>query len=355
MYFEVDRASHTNWQWNEASPELKDGDVALDLGAFAFTANNITYAVAGDMLDYWGFFPAEAPWGRIPVMGYGRVVESRNADVAVGGRYFGFYPMTDRHVVNAEVSSSGFRDIAPYRANHAAVYRSFELQPDESSADLDTDYRTLLVRGLFITSWLIDDFLVDNNMFGANQVLITSASSKTSIALAHSLRRSGRATAIGLTSERNRAFVEGLDLYDAVVLYDDLDALDHRAPSVIVDMAGNTTLKADLHSRLADLRYSCAVGATHRDNLADTGEIAAPAPEFFFAPTQIEKRSQEWGAEVLNKRMGAALAEFVADAERWMTVEVSTGRDAVAALYLSTLAGEVSPATGQIGVLNAPQ
>jgi len=124
---------------------------------------------------------------------------------------------------------------------------------------------------------------------------------------------------------------------------------------VIVDMAGNTTLKADLHARLVDLRYSCSVGATHRENLDDAGEIAAPVPEFFFAPTQIQKRSQEWGAEVLNARIGAALEEFVADAERWMTVAVSSGRDAVAELYLSTLAGEVSPAVGQIGVLTTAE
>ncbi|MGI9578060.1 MAG: DUF2855 family protein, partial [Microthrixaceae bacterium] len=45
---------------------LADGQIRLSVERFALTSNNITYAVAGDMLDYWGFFPAEAPWGRIP-------------------------------------------------------------------------------------------------------------------------------------------------------------------------------------------------------------------------------------------------------------------------------------------------
>ena len=69
---------------------------------FAFTSNNISYAVAGDILDYWGFFPAEPPWGRIPAIGLGTIVESANPDIEVGGRYFGFYPMGSEHIVLAE-------------------------------------------------------------------------------------------------------------------------------------------------------------------------------------------------------------------------------------------------------------
>jgi hypothetical protein len=45
------------------------GDVLLAIDRFAFTSNNITYAVAGDMLDYWGFFPDEGRWGRIVLEG----------------------------------------------------------------------------------------------------------------------------------------------------------------------------------------------------------------------------------------------------------------------------------------------
>ena len=42
----------------------------------------------------------------------------------------------------------------------------------------------LLLRGLFLTSWLVDDFMFDNDHFGADEYVITCASSKTSIALA---------------------------------------------------------------------------------------------------------------------------------------------------------------------------
>ena len=63
----------------------------------------------------------------------------------------------------------------------------------------------MLLRPLFITSFMIDDFLHDNDFFGASTVLISSASSKTSYGLAFmlSLRADKRYQVIGLTSVGN--------------------------------------------------------------------------------------------------------------------------------------------------------
>ncbi len=53
------------------------------------------------MLDYWGFFPTEAPWGRLPAMGLSTVAESSNPDIEVGGPYFGFHPKSGELVIDA--------------------------------------------------------------------------------------------------------------------------------------------------------------------------------------------------------------------------------------------------------------
>ena len=98
---------------------LAPGEVRLTLERFALTSNNISYALGGDFLDYWGFFPAETGWGRLPAMGYGIVNESANPDVAVGGRYFGFFPVGSEHIVQAQSSSSGFIDAGTHREKHA--------------------------------------------------------------------------------------------------------------------------------------------------------------------------------------------------------------------------------------------
>lgn len=39
--------------------DLWTNEVLLGIEHFAFTANNITYAAFGDVVQYWNFFPTE--------------------------------------------------------------------------------------------------------------------------------------------------------------------------------------------------------------------------------------------------------------------------------------------------------
>lgn len=351
MNFDVDRSDlrHTRTLVSAAPVDLPDGAVQLELESFAFTANNITYAVIGDMLGYWGFFPTDAPWGRIPVMGIGRVTRSTHAEIAVGGRYFGFFPMADHHVVAASPTGQGFVDTAEHRAAHAATYRTFSLVDNDPAYAPATEGHYLIARGLFITSFLIDDFLTEHDDFGATTVVVTSASSRTSIALAHRLRARGSVHVVGLTSRRHAAFVESVGLYDSVVAYDDIEGLDAATPAVIVDMAGSADVLGRVHRHYGErLAYSCRVGATHRDAAGPTDDLPGAPPIFFFAPSQISKRSREWGRAEFDQRVATALAEFIDHAQEWMVVERSTGIAAVEAVYRATLAGENAPAVGHI-------
>lgn len=323
------------------------GSVVLALETFALTANNVSYAHSGDFLDYWGFFPTDEGWGRLPVMGFGRVTHSAVEGIDVGHRYFGFYPAADHHVVTAVPSRGGFVDASPHREPHAMAYRTFD-NADPSLSPDDED-RYLLLRGLFVTSHLCEDFLADNDMFGAAQVLVTSASSKTSLALAHEIRRSGRARAVGLTSMTNADFVASTDLYDEVVAYDSIENLDAAVPSVVVDMAGNADLLRRIHVHFGDtLGHSCRVGATHWDATASTGALPGPKPQFFFAPSQLAKRGKEWGRAELESRMSSALALFLADSTRWMRVEHNNGAGAALGVWDALVSGTVDPSVGHI-------
>ena len=60
----------------------------------------------------------------------------------------------------------------------------------------------------------------DNDTFGAEAYVISSASSKTSIALAYAVKQRGEKQTIGFTSAANLAFVEALGCYDQVLSYD---------------------------------------------------------------------------------------------------------------------------------------
>ncbi|MDZ7667876.1 MAG: DUF2855 family protein [Gammaproteobacteria bacterium] len=260
-------------------PDPGAGEAVLQVDAFAFTANNITYAVAGDTIGYWRFFPAQGEtdegWGRIPVWGFGDVVQSNADGVAEGDRFYGYFPMAGHLLVKPQrVSEHGFSDAAAHRAELPPVYNNYTRSAADPAYRADQEAMQMLFRPLFTTSFFLDDFLDDNDFFGAATVLLTSASSKTAFGLAWLLKRnrSDRCRVVGLTSAGNAGFVEGLGCYDQVVAYDDLASLP-REPTVLVDMAGNAELRAALHHNYADdLAYSCSVGATHWENARMSGD-----------------------------------------------------------------------------------
>jgi len=326
-----------------APQDLPPNHVVIRLERAALTSNNVSYALSGDMLDYWGFFPTEEGWGRLPVMGFGVVTASNCVDVPVGGRYFGFYPLGDHHVVHAQASRGGFIDAAPWREKHAMAYRSFE-----KAEPTPEDDAILVFRGLFLTSFLIEDFLRERENFGAEQIVITSASSKTSIALAHCVQRYSDLHVVGITSVGDVNFTESIGEYDEVITYDDLDSLE-KTSSIVVDMAGNQKIVGQVHALLPDLvAHSASVGATHWNAERSTTPIPAPRPEFFFAPSQLAKRGKEWGREEINRRISDALAVFIESTTRWMSLRHTSGAEAVAGVYDDLVAGNVDPSLGHI-------
>ena len=325
---------------------LAPGEVRLTLERFALTSNNISYALSGDLLDYWGFFPAEAGWGRLPAMGYGIVSESANLDIAAGGRYLGFFPVGNEHIVQAQTSSSGFIDIGAHREKHAMAYRAFDRVSDAVG---ENDNAMLIFRGLFMTSFLAEDFLREQNFSDASQVVVTSASSKTSIALAHCLRAHSVMRVIGLTSDANVDFVTSVGEYHDVVTYSEISSLDPSVQTVIVDMAGNPEIVASVHTHFGEsLKYSCSIGATHWDQTSHRVDTPGPKPQFFFAPSQISKRSKEWGREELNSRLETALITFIEGSKQWLRIEHARGADAVSDTYSQLVAGKMAPEIGNI-------
>lgn len=355
--FLVDRAdwSRTRFDTSTIPRELAAGQVLFRVDRFAFTSNNVSYASAGDMLGYWSFFPVDAfpdheGTGRIPVMGFGDVVASAHEAVAEGTRCFGFFPMSRALVIEpGPVSASTITDGVAHRQATAPVYRQYNVCSADAMYDAEHEDELMLLRGLFMTSFLAEDCLFDADLHGAEQIIVSSASSKTSIALAHVASERGRARVVGLTSPRNRTFVESLGFYDDVVIYDELDRLEAARPGVFVDMAGSTAITRGVHERLGRaLRYSMRIGNTHWDEGGADPGLPGVVPEFFFAPGQIQKRIQDWGPAGLQERIGGALRRFVDTTPKWLEVERGYGREAVERAYQETLAGRAAPNVGHV-------
>lgn len=317
---------------------------------FAFTANNITYAVIGEELKYWHLFPAPEGAGIIPVWGFGEVIASKHPDVAVGETLFGYFPMATHLVIEAaDVSKRGLRDAAAHRQDVSPVYNAYaRVSADPSYAGRAGDYRALMLP-LFMLSFLVDDFLAENEFYGARRVILSSASSKTAFGLAYLLHKRPGIRVIGLTSEANVDFVTALGCYDEVVTYDAVAAMPSAELTAYVDMAGNSALRATLHRHFGpQMVYSGRVGLTHRATEPDEPTLPGAKPVWFFAPDQIRKRAKEWGPGGVDQRFGAAWTELAQRLPDWIKIIERRGPDAVRKAYLNTLEGDVPPDQGLI-------
>ena len=144
-----------------------------------------------------------------------------------------------------------------------------------------------------------------------------------------------------------------------MLTYDALDQIDAGTPCVYVDFAGNGGLRQAIHTRFANLKYSCSIGGTHVEQLAAGGagkNLPGPRATLFFAPAQIKKRTTEWGSEEFGRRMVTAWQAFVAQVNNpqrpWLRAEHHQGGDAALAAYASVLGGKADPRVGAIVALD---
>ncbi len=321
------------------------GQALLRVDSFGLTANNVTYAVMGEAMSYWDFFPAEEGWGRVPMWGFAEVERSEAEGVEPGTRLFGYLPPSSHLLVTpADVDGTGFVDASPHRAALPSAYHRYLATGSDPFYGAGSEAIQMLLRPLFFTSFLIDDQLDDEGLTGRGPIAIASASSKTAIAAAFLLARREGVELIGLTSTGNAGFVEGLGIYDRTVAYDAIDELERR-PTTFVDMAGDGAVRRAVHSHYGDeLVHSMAVGVTHWEDLGSgAGDLPGPAPAFFFAPDRVKKRSNDWGRDGLGDRVAEAWHPFCEWTAGWLETIPGAGFDAVKSAYLDVLEGNVPP------------
>lgn len=341
--------------WAEAQTHaeqtLETGQVLLRIDRVGLTTNNITYGVAGEALHYWDCFPAPVGWGRLPVWGYSDVVASRTPGLSEGERIWGYHPISRYLLVQpAQLSNSLFVDKSSHRSTLPPIYQNYERH---ARVDADLENLRILLRPVFGTGFLVDDWLHERELFGARQFVVASASSKTALATAYNFsRRAPRAyDVIGLTSVRNRAFCEHSGYYDRVLAYDEIASIDAAIPTVFVDVAGDVAIRRNVHQHFGvQLRHSMLLGLTHRTvSLAAPPEaLPGPAPTLFFAGTHIDARLKTWGREGLYRRINEAQERFYDAAREWLQVVHARGRTAIESAYHEVRGGRLSPSQGVI-------
>jgi len=361
LEFQINRSNirDTRFVENETPGALAPNEVLLEIDHIAFTANNVTYAVAGDFLKYWNFFPTgDAAWGKLPVWGYADVSQSEHSDIAAGERVYGYFPLATHLVIAADrVKPSGFMDMVPHRQELNPIYNQYVRVQNVPGFEVGdsplAEQLNALLRPMFVTSFLVDDFLRDSNLFDARVLILSSASSKTGYGTAFQLFRNRKNCSdyeiVGLTSTSNRAFVESLGCYDRVLAYDEMSTLDPSEAALYVDFSGSGELRTAVHTHFGDqLKYDCSIGLTDWEKQGASKNMSGVKPQLFFAPAQAQKRQQEWGASAFIQKVNAAMQSFVQFATDHIDVTVQSGTADAESTYLAMVNGELSPRKGFI-------
>ncbi len=355
-HFQVDKQDLFKHQFiaavNESEIELNEDEVLLKLDLFSFTANNITYAALGNDFLYWEFFPNENNWGSIPCWGFAEVQSSEADGIGIGERFYGYYPMSSHLVVKAgNIKNTGFYDVSKHRQQLPAIYNHYARTSNDPAYNENQEELITLFRPLFTTSFLLEDFLRENEFWKAKNIIITSASSKTALGLAYLLnhnRKESKINIVGLTSPRNVDFVKTTTYYDVVVSYEDINNIPSNEASIIVDFTGNKSLLLNIDKTLQNnLKYCSMVGVSNWDNRKSDGEFSVK-PEVFFAPAQAQKRIAEWTTTGLMQRLGMVWLPFLQAASEWLSIEYITSESNFSNLYVNMLNGNFEANKGFI-------
>ncbi|WP_285681476.1 DUF2855 family protein [Actinoplanes sp. NBRC 103695] len=329
------------------APEPAGGEVLLRVDRVGLSANNVTYAVLGDAMRYWEFFPPEprgltGGWGLPPLWGFADVVASTVPDVVTGQRVYGYLPPAGHLVVRpGRADEHGFRDGSPHRAGLPSPYNAYRLTTGDPAYRKDSEDLLILFRPLFFTSFMLADQVADNGFYGAESLIFSSASSKTAYAAAVELRGRGPRL-VALTSAANVDFTRSLGCYDEVLPYEDVSRLD-AAPAVYLDLSGRPAIRDALRRHLGGrLVRDIAVGLTGQTPNADA------AGEVFFAPVQMRKRGQDWGRDELDRRFTVAWQRFAAAVGEWIEIRVSDAPADLPRVWLEVLDGRTPPRVGHV-------
>jgi hypothetical protein len=340
------------------SESLDKGQIRVQIEKFAYTANNITYAAVGDMIGYWKFFPPAGKevegWGVIPVWGFARVTESKTEGIRIGERLFGYFPpATSLTMTPGRIGGAQFFDVTPHRMELPSGYNIYRRVDHEAGYDQAFDRERMMLYPLHLTAFCIWHQLKSKDWYGAEQIVILSASSKTSTGLGYALKDdSDSPKMIGITSAKNMDFLDGIALYDGLLSYEEVEKIDQTRATLIVDMSGNAGKMAEIHKHLGDqMKFTLNVGLTHWTDTKPVEGVNTEKSTFFFAPSVIQELMKEWGSQGFEERSSSFMRKAAIQTRSWLDFREIHGLAGLAEIHPSVCEGELPANEGLVVVM----
>ncbi|MFK7975439.1 MAG: DUF2855 family protein [Halioglobus sp.] len=376
-------------------PALEPDEIRLQVDRVGLSANNLFYAQMGDapFLKFFSVYPLlddeHKHLANLPAWGVATIIESANAAFAVGEQYRGFLHIADVVQMKAKRTDIGFRAYGALRDKLNPAYNDFKridntpqsplLVAENSSSNNPNsvaDFALVASPGA-VSGFILSELLKNNAFYGATSVVLTSASSKLSLATAMELQESVARKDIqnitAYTSSKNRDFVASTKLFSTVLTMDEPLPTTDQQQYVFIDVAGD----ADVFKKnKSAIKKGLAVGGTHGDAEASTFTAFSPsgflkmfidmmAPDFlkrwasralrpklemFFAPTVVQELVSAYGQAEFDRKADTALANFATTAinNDWVNVERAETEADIQAAYREVMSGAVSPATAVV-------
>ena len=216
--------------------------------------------------------------------------------------------------------------------------------------DADAEARRSILQPLFGTSFLLDDWLGSEEMFGADAVVVSSASSKTALGLADLLSRREQARVIGITSSGHVDFVRSTGTYDEVIGYGELPAGLGDGTAVLVDLAGDRAVLHAVHGHFGSaLRRSVQVGFTHHDAPTDADGPAWSAARAVLRSRPCAAGIRRVGCRHVRRATGdRGAAGFDQGPGASIAIDRKKGVDEVMAAWLDAVDGRADPSTAVV-------
>lgn len=261
-------------------------------------------------------------------------------------RFTGYLPMATHVTMSAVADHPGLRDVSDERRDLLPLYRELRRVDDDPTWDEALVDAELAMLPVYPAAGVLDDDLL---RAGTGRVVISSASSRTSMAVGRLLVERG-IPVTGLSGPARVQAAASVGAYTQVLPYDDLADLDVHDGTTFLDVAGDPSIARAVVDRLgAALSQTIAVGGSRLTTLAGPpapgpARPGPPVVRFSTAQREVDLAEQLGRAAVdrIEQRARRLLVPWAAQALR---VEPLRGLTEAADAWTRVGSGDVDALT----------